>query len=96
MPKMRRAATGSGRLMARAQITPLSVETRPFPLVQASLGAAQAEYRGLQLVFVNSRHQRVERAEIKGFQFQAVHRGLLNGQNAERERRRRPGGRKSA
>jgi hypothetical protein len=48
--------------------------------VQASLGAAQAEYRGLQLVLVNSRHQHVQRAEISGFQFQAVHRGLLNGE----------------
>ena len=51
-----------------------------IPPVQASLGAAQAEYRGLQLVLVNSRHQHVQRAEISGFQFQAVHRGLLNGE----------------
>jgi hypothetical protein len=44
--------------------------------VQASLGAAQAEYRGMQLVLVNSRHQRVQRAEITGFQFQAINRGF--------------------
>jgi hypothetical protein len=53
--------------------------------VQASLGAVQAEYRALQLALVNSRHQHVQRAAISGFQFQAVHRGLLNGRNAERE-----------
>jgi hypothetical protein len=62
--------------------------------VQASLGAAQAEYRGLQLALV-SRHQHVQRAEIVGFQFQAVHRGLLNGRNAETERRRRRGGQRA-
>ena len=64
--------------------------------VMASLGAVQSEYRGLQLSLVNSRHHHVQRPAISGFQFQAVHRGLLNGRNAERERRRRRGGRKSA
>jgi hypothetical protein len=59
------------------------MKTLHFPPVQASLGAAQAEYRGLQLVLVNSRHQRVQRAEISGLQFQPVHRGLLNGRNAD-------------
>jgi hypothetical protein len=80
MPKSTRAATGWGHLMARAQTTALRImETPAFPPVQASLSAAHAEYRGLQLELVNSQHQRVQRAEIKGFQFQAVHRGLLNG-----------------
>jgi hypothetical protein len=67
--------------MARAQTTSHRItETPHFPPVQASLGAAQAEYRGLQLVFADSRHQRVQRAEIGGLQFQPVHRGSSTGE----------------
>jgi hypothetical protein len=78
MPKSRRPATGSGHCMSRAR-TPARRRALLAPLVQASLGAAQAQCRSLQFALVNSRHQRVKRAEISGFQFQAVHRGLLNG-----------------
>src|ERR1700722_4869141 len=92
MPKSRRGAIGSGHSIATAQTRGLRiVRPRHSPSVQASLGAVQAEYRCLQLALVNSRHQHVQRTQISSFQFQAVHRGLLNGRNAEREQRRRSG-----